>query len=98
VGAGFEAFDWGSADPLRRRIYPPQIRISLLQPLQLAQKRIVLGVSDLRPILQVIEPIVSVQLVDELACSTIDGGLVRRLQDARLRREIPIKDDPATGR
>jgi len=73
VRSGLEALDGGSTHALRRRIHSTQLRILLLQLLQLAKESIELGVGDLRPVFQVVEPVVPVQLFDETIDSTANS-------------------------
>jgi hypothetical protein len=73
VRSGLEDFGRGSAHALRRRIHSAQLRIPRLQLLQLAKESIELGVGDLRPVFQVVEPVVPVQLFDETIDSTANS-------------------------
>ena len=60
-----------AADALRRRVGRDQLRMLLLERLELAVERVVLGVVDLRPVEDVVEIRVP---VDDLAQSGRPGG------------------------
>jgi len=66
----------GTANPLGRRIGADQFGILFLQPLQLAKKRIILGIGDRRCVEHIVEPIVLLQLASELI-NPLSGGIFR---------------------
>jgi hypothetical protein len=67
VGHAAEAFARWRAHPLGRGVGQAQIRMCGLQALKLPEQAIVLGVADLRRILEMVEPDVAIQLVDQPA-------------------------------
>ena len=58
--------DRRSADPLRRRVGRDELRPRRLERLQLPHERVELRVGDLRPRLDVVEPLVPADLGPEL--------------------------------
>jgi hypothetical protein len=65
VGHLGEALRRGGAHPLGRGIGAPQLGMGLFQLQQLAEQPVVVGVGDLRAVLEVIQPIVTLDLLHQ---------------------------------
>ena len=94
VGHRREAVGGRRSDPERRRVGAPKVRVARLEGLQLPVQGVVLGVADLRPVFDVVEP----EVADEFGNQRLDSPLRRRVLGRPQEASSAIQVDPGRGR